>query len=445
MGIMDRGRSRTSTIRNAQQERPGRPPVRLRYLLLLLISVGLFYATRPPDEPPGIQGSSQSSTVIQPGLQTVVPKPMVSDPVVSEFRIKRGDTFYGILKDLGIDDDSIMALASKRLDGVSLSRLVAGKTYRVISRNDEAVEYQYEPDETRIIRVTFDEDYPAVSIEAIPYTTKLVTISGTIEDSLFRAVSDIGEEPMLAMDLSEVFAWQIDFFRDLRKGDSFRVLVEKIYRDGEFVRYGRILSTQFINSGNRYMAFLFQPKNGRSDYFDEEGGSLRKQFLKTPLKFRRISSGFSRRRRHPVTGKVVPHMGVDYVAPIGTPIRAIGDGKIVMKKKDSVNGRIIKIRHNSTYSSAYAHMNSFASGMANGVRVKQGQIIGYLGRSGRVTGPHLHFTMYRNNRYVDPRAVNVPRASSVPKRDMEAYLKLIDDRMAVLANGELEAGLRTKD
>jgi murein DD-endopeptidase MepM/ murein hydrolase activator NlpD len=450
--MRDRGRNQTSIVRGVQRGRRRRPPVRLRYLLLLLISVGLFYATRPPAEAPGVQEVSHSSSVIQPGLQTVVPKPVVSEHVVSEFRVKRGDTFYGILKDLGVGDDSIMALASKRLDGVSLSRLVAGRTYRVISRNDEAVEYQYEPDETRIIRVMFDEDHPAVSIEAIPYTTKLVTISGTIEDSLFRAVSDIGEEPMLAMDLSEVFAWQIDFFRDLRKGDSFKVLVEKIYRDGNFVRYGKIFSTQFVNSGTRYMAFLFQPKNGRSDYFDEEGGSLRKQFLKAPLSFRRISSGFSRRRLHPVTGKVAPHMGVDYVAPIGTPIRAIGDGKIIMKKKDSVNGRIIKIRHNSTYSSAYAHMNSFASGMATGIQVKQGQIIGYVGRSGRATGPHLHFAMYRNGRYVDPRRVNVPRASSVPKGDMEAYLRLVDEKIAILASSEHEtvfsakdSGLMTKD
>ena len=138
-------------------------------------------------------------------------------------------------------------------------------------------------------------------------------------------------------------------------------------------------------------------------------------------------------------------MGVDYVAPIGTPIRAIGDGKIVMKKKDSVNGRIIKIRHNATYSSAYAHMNSFASGMGNGVRVNQGQIIGYVGRSGRVTGPHLHFAMYRNGRYVDPRRVNVPRASSVPKGDMQSYLKLVDERTAILTAGEFEAALSTKN
>jgi murein DD-endopeptidase MepM/ murein hydrolase activator NlpD len=443
--MRDRGRKQTSLVKSVQQGQRKGPPVRLRYLLLLLICLSLYYATGPSVEAPGIKGVSQSLSIVQPGVQMEDQGPAAPEPVVSEFRVKRGDTFYGILKELGIDDDSIMALASKRLDGVSLSRLVAGRTYRVISRNDEAVEYQYEPDETRIIRVTFDEDHPAVSIEAIPYTTKLVTLSGSIEDSLFRAVSDIGEEPMLAMDLSEVFAWQIDFFRDLRKGDSFKVLVEKSYRDGDFVRYGRILSAQFVNAGTRHMAFLFQPENGRGDYFDEEGGSLRKQFLKTPLSFRRISSGFSRRRLHPVTGKVVPHMVVDYVAPIGTPIRAIGDGKIVMKKKDSVNGRIIKIRHNATYSSAYAHMNSFASGMGNGVRVNQGQIIGYVGRSGRVTGPHLHFAMYRNGRYVDPRRVNVPRASSVPKGDMQSYLKLVDERIAILAAGEFEAALSTKN
>jgi murein DD-endopeptidase MepM/ murein hydrolase activator NlpD len=227
----------------------------------------------------------------------------------------------------------------------------------------------------------------------------------------------------------------VDFFRDLRTGDSFTVLVDKYYRDGKFVRYGKILAARFVNNGKKHTGVLFTPSGGREDYFDETGGSLRKQFLKSPLRFRRISSGFSRRRLHPVTGKVTAHFGIDYAAPTGTPIMSVGEGKVQYKKRDPVNGRILKIRHNGTYSSAYAHMNSFAKGVGKGSQVRQGQVIGYVGRSGRATGPHLHFAMYRNGKYVDPRRISVPRATSIHARDRSAFDQKVKE-IVLLLDGE---------
>ncbi|MCJ7498614.1 peptidoglycan DD-metalloendopeptidase family protein, partial [bacterium] len=290
------------------------------------------------------------------------------------------------------------------------------------------------PDDERILQIAFDVDPPVLSVEPIPYEVFTAPVSGVIKDSLFAAVEVIDEKPSLAMDLADLFAWQVDFFRDLRAGDSFTVLVDKYYRDGEFVRYGKILAARFVNNGNTHTGFLFTPEGGREDYFDESGGSLRKQFLKSPLRFRRISSGFSRKRLHPVTGKMTAHLGIDYAAPTGTPIVSIGDGKVLFKKHDAVNGRIIKIRHNGTYSSAYAHMNSFAKGVDKGSRIRQGQIIGYVGRSGRATGPHLHFAMYRNGNYVDPRRVNVPRATSIPDRDRSAFDEKIKEIALLLGD-----------
>jgi murein DD-endopeptidase MepM/ murein hydrolase activator NlpD len=362
-------------------------------------------------------------------------KPAPPPVTVEEKLVRRGDTLYDILRAKGLPDNQIIAISRRKVDGISPSRLVVGKSYRLYVQDGRVIEYQYEPDGVRILRILFDEDPPALNVEPIPYDVFRVPVSGVIQDSLFAALEAIGERPSLAMDLADLFAWQVDFFRDLRTGDAFTVLVDKYYRDGKFVRYGKILAARFVNNGKTHTGILFKTTGGREDYFDETGGSLRKQFLKSPLRFRRISSGFSRKRLHPVTGKVTAHLGIDYAAPTGTPIMSIGDGKILFKKHDTVNGRIVKVRHNGTYSSAYAHMNSFAKGIGKGSRVRQGQVIGYVGRSGRATGPHLHFAMYRNGRYVDPRRINVPRATSIPAQDRYDYERKVKE-IALLLDGE---------
>ncbi len=416
-----------------------RPGIRLRYILLAVLGLVVLSVSRPTFSP-------QARVVQPPGPLTSeasvvdAPSPGETEPVITlEKRVvRRGDTLYDILKEWGVPDPGILKVAEARVDGIRPSRLVAGRNYRLYVQGERLVEYQYEPDDIKFLRAVFGEGAPVVTVEPIPYEIVRVPISGVIEESLFGAVETIGEKPVLAMDLADIFAWQVDFFRDLRRGDSFVALVDKYYRDGEFVRYGRIDAAQFVNNGTSHKAFLYSRQGGRGDYFDETGGSLQKQFLKAPLRFRRISSGFSTRRLHPVTGKVVPHLGVDYAAPTGTPIMAIGDGKVVMVKRDAANGRIIKIRHNSVYSSAYAHMNSFASGMKVGTRVRQGQVIGYVGSTGRATGPHLHFAMYRNGRYVNPRRISVPRATSVPKAELELYKAGIRELDVLLRGGLTE-------
>ena len=399
----------------------GKRRIKLRYLLLILMGFVVLCVSRPYG-PPRAQLAEPGTTVTPAAENVPLEKAPDAVPVVMEKAlVKRGDTLYDILKTAGLSDTSILSVSGRKVDGISPSRLVAGRSYRLYKQDGRVTQYQYEPDDERILTILFDGETPTMSVEPIPYEVFRVPVAGEIRDSLFAAVEAIGEKPALAMDLADLFAWQVDFFRDLRKGDSFHVLVDKFYRDGRFVRYGKILGARFVNNGNTFTGFLFQPSSGREDYFDETGGSLRKQFLKSPLRFRRISSGFSSRRLHPVTGKVTAHYGIDYAAPTGTPIMSVGDGKVLFKKRDAVNGRIIKIRHNGTYSTAYAHMNSFAKGIGKGSRVRQGQVIGYVGKTGRATGPHLHFAMYRNGRYVDPRRINVPRATSVPEKDRQAF------------------------
>ena len=414
----------------------GRGRLKIRYLLLILMGFVVLGVSRPHNPPeaqliePVLEVSLAESAL--PGLETELVPPPVT---VEEERVRRGDTLYDILKAKGLSDSQIFDASHKKIEGISPSKLVVGRSYRLYVQDGRVTEYQYEPDEEKILRIVFSEKLSTLSVDPIPYEVFRVPVSGVIKDSLFAAVDSINEKPTLAMDLADLFAWQVDFFRDLRTGDSFTVLVDKYYRDGDFVRYGDIMAARFVNNGNTHMGILFAPTGGRKDYFDETGGSLRKQFLKSPLRFRRISSGFSKRRLHPVTGKVTAHLGIDYAAPTGTPIMSIGDGKVLFKKHDAVNGRIVKIRHNGTYSTAYAHMNSFAKGIVKGSRVRQGQVIGYVGRSGRVTGPHLHFAMYRNGSYVDPRRINVPRATSIPDRDRSAFEKKIKE-IALLLGAE---------
>jgi murein DD-endopeptidase MepM/ murein hydrolase activator NlpD len=414
----------------------GRGRLKIRYLLLILMGFVVLGVSRPHN-PPEAQFVEPVHEVplaesALPGLETELVPPPVT---VEEERVRRGDTLYDILKAKGLSDSQIFDASHKKIEGISPSKLVVGKSYRLYVQDGRVTKYQYEPDDERILRIAFDVDPPVLSVEPIPYEVFTAPISGVIKDSLFAAVDSINEKPTLAMDLADLFAWQVDFFRDLRVGDSFTVLVDKYYRDGKFVRYGKILAARFVNNGKTHTGFLFTPEGGRGDYFDESGGSLRKQFLKSPLRFRRISSGFSKRRLHPVTGKMTAHLGIDYAARTGTPIVSIGDGKVLFKKHDAVNGRIIKIRHNGTYSSAYAHMSSFAKGVGKGSRIHQGQIIGYVGSSGRATGPHLHFAMYRNGSYVNPRRINVPRATSIPDRDRFAFEEKIKE-IALLLGAE---------
>jgi murein DD-endopeptidase MepM/ murein hydrolase activator NlpD len=415
-----------SPKRSAQLRK--RPVVRLRFLLAFLLCAVVLYFSRSVFPPVSSIDNIRSPDTVSTTEKVETEVEAVEAPVrVETRRVRRGDTLYGIFRDFGLSDSQILELSRSRVDGVDPSRLEAGRSYRLFLQEDRVVEYHYEPDQERIVRVKFDDSGPVITVEPIQYEVQKCTLSGRIDDSLFAAVESMDEKPSLALDIADIFAWQVDFFRDLRKGDSFVVHVEKYFREEEFVRYGQILAAKFVNDGREFQAYLFKTGDGRLDYFDETGGSLRKQFLKAPLRFRRISSGFSKRRLHPVTGKVTPHLGVDYVAPTGTPVMAIGDGKVVKKKRDSVNGRIIKIRHNSVYSSAYAHLNSFAKNISVGSIVRQGQIIGYVGMSGRATGPHLHFAMYRNGQYVDPRRISVPRASSVAENDRAAFLTRVED------------------
>ncbi len=253
------------------------------------------------------------------------------------------------------------------------------------------------------------------------------SFASTIKNSLWQTLESNAVNPDVAVKLSEIYAWQIDFFR-IQANDSLKVVFQELYVDGKPTGVGKILTASFRHRNEDFYAFRFE-KNDEAEYYDDKGNSLRKAFLKAPLKFSRISSRFSSRRFHPVLGRYKAHLGTDYAAPTGTPIMSVGDGVVTEARYTSGNGNYVKVRHNSTYTTQYLHMSKFAKGIRPGVAVKQGQIIGYVGSTGFATGPHVCFRFWKNGRQVDALREKLPSSNPIAKEDRSQF-ETVKDSLA---------------
>ena len=377
---------------------------------------------------------------------TVVPEPQPVE-VNREFitgEIKSGDTLTGLLGAY-LTSQNIHNLNKQCKKIFPLSRITTGQPYRItlVDGNIKSFEYDINPEKQLII--TSELDGFSVDKKLIEYDIEIELVKGTITTSLFEAITEIGEQPELAMNLAGIFAWDIDFILDIRSGDQFQALVEKRSREGKPAGYGQILAAEFTNQSENYRAFLFSDGDRPESYYDENGDNVRKLFLKAPLSFSHISSGFTRRRLHPVTKTWKSHPAIDYAAPYGTPIKAVGDGTIIKISKDKYNGRHIKIRHNSTYQTLYLHMNKFAKGITKGKKVYQGEVIGYVGSTGLATGPHLCFRMYKNGNTVNPNKVKTRSAEPVSEVNKTAYLSTIEPLFARFTPPQLVAASRQQE
>ena len=278
----------------------------------------------------------------------------------------------------------------------------------------------YEHDQTTSYIFSFRD-----SLNITPYnkdiSSEIRYSSGTIETSLWDAMINGGLHPTLAVSLSEIYAWTVDFF-GLQKGDNFKIIYEELLIDDKSLGIGKIYGAQFTWAGNTIIAVPFV-QDGKESFYDSEGSSLRKAFLKAPLQFSRISSRFSSSRLHPILRIRRPHYGVDYAAPVGTPVVSIGDGRVISTTYEGANGRMVRIQHNSVYSTAYLHLSRFATGITPGKFVKQGEVIGYVGSTGLSTGPHLDFRFYKNGSPVDPLRVEAPPVEPVTEENMERFEK----------------------
>lgn len=269
--------------------------------------------------------------------------------------------------------------------------------------------------------------------EPVEFTQRVKGFSGIIHNSLWESMISQCKDPELILKFADVFAWEIDFLTEIRNGDEFRLIFEELCREGEFAKYGDILAAEYINSGDTHTAILYQDSSGHEDYYDPEGASLRKTLLRSPLHYRRISSGFSHSRFHPVFKRYQPHYGVDYVAPVGTPVSAAGDGVVIFAGWNHGLGKTVKIRHPKGFVTSYGHLGRFAKGVKKGKKVKQKQVIGYVGLTGATTGPHLDYKCKKNGRYVNPLKMTVPSVAPL-KKEYLADFKLYSQELLYCMN-----------
>lgn len=357
-----------------------------------------------------------------------------SQYAVKEGRVERAETVSDLLATYGVDYQTVYDLLESVRPTFEAADVRAGNPYRVYVNPwlGSPQFFVYEITPTRYI--VFDLLQPERSrVETRTVRRQWETVEGTINGSLYKTLVDEGGHPLLALRLSEVFAWQIDFFR-IRRGDQFRVVFERRSVDGENLQPGDVVAAYVEHLGKEYYAFRFDTGEG-AEYFNREGESLRRQLLKAPLKYSRISSRFTNRRFHPVLKQYRPHHGTDYAAPRGTPVRAVGSGVVQFAGYRGPNGNYVKIRHNGTYTSGYLHLSDIASGVHPGATVDQGETIGYVGSTGRSTGPHLDYRLWKRGTAVDPYELELPPSQPVPiqyrdefRQRMEALLPRLEER-----------------
>jgi murein DD-endopeptidase MepM/ murein hydrolase activator NlpD len=334
-----------------------------------------------------------------------------------------------ILTPHNVDWSVIDKLAAKSRGVFDIRRMKAGNPVAILKKDDNVHYFIYEKNKADY--VVFDlRDSVRIYEGRKKVETLTRKASGTIYSSLFETVYENDLPIELAIKMSEIYAWSIDFFR-IQKGDAFRIIFDEQFVDGESIGVSTIHGAWFRHSDEDFYAITFT-QDEITDFYDEQGGSLRKAFLKAPLKYSRISSGFSLKRFHPVLKRYRAHLGIDYAAPQGTPIHAVGDGVVLEARYKKGNGNYVKIRHNNTYSTQYLHMSRFAKGIKSGKFVKQGDVIGYVGSTGLATGPHLCFRFWQNNKQVNPLSVDIPPSEPVKEENKAVYAKIRDEMIRAL-------------
>lgn len=371
-----------------------------------------------------------------PAVEHIVPKHnqfgFISDSLIKTTGfVLKNQTISDILASTGVSNLLIANLIDNSKHIFDFNRIITGRTYHtyVTPDSNNTIKYfVYETSSVNYVVINFDDSINVYE-GTKKVTVKINTCAAEIEHSLYVALMDSNASPELAVTLSQVFAWQVDFYH-LQRGDYFKVIFEEEFIDSdgdkknpEFAGIGKILGAYFNFNNKDYFAIPFI-QDSVYQFFDEQGNSLRKAFLKAPLEFGRISSRFSRSRFHPVLKTHRPHLGIDYAAPVGTPVRTTGDGAVIDAGYSKGNGNYLKIKHNSVYATMYLHLSKFAKGIKKGVQVKQGQFIGYVGSTGLSTGPHLDYRFFINGKPVDPLKVELPPSHPVKEELRENFEKV---------------------
>jgi len=372
-----------------------------------------------------------------PVKTAVFSTPAASNPDLAEYRVKirPGDTIGKVLARYGFSAADIQVLYDQVKPVFDLRRLRAGQHLRLFADPSGAVvRLEYDIDDFNYLSVEKKEDLFRAGLNARPVETQTGVIWGSIDESPILAFNRLGEQDSLALDFADLFGWDVDFYIDLRQGDSFKVIFERRLLEGKFIGYGRILAAELSNQGRVFQAFAYvAPDTQRLGHYDAEGKSLEKEFRKSPIKWARITSRFSSSRLHPIHKVYRAHYGVDYAAPVGTPVQSTADGTVTFAGWNGASGRMVRIRHKNAYETMYLHLRSFGPGIRSGARVKSGDIVGYVGSSGDSTGPHLDYRITRNGSYLNPLSAKFDPVRPLGEEQLAEFKQAIEKYQLLLS------------
>ncbi len=378
--------------------------------------------------PPIGWAHSGANYLLPPGPARL-PPPVENRAVTGKFLPNQ--TITEVLLEQGLSRTLANQIVASARPVYDLAKVLAGQPYWLyFTPEGDFRDFRYPVDSERYLTVYHHvgKDCLIPVMKEFPFKMRIESLSAVIQSSLYATILEIGEKDPLAVELADIFGSDIDFYTDIQKGDSFRVLIEKKYLDGRFIKYGTVLAASFMNRQKVITGFRFEDENGKPGYYSADGKSLKKAFLKSPLKFGyRITSRFSYARRHPILKTVRPHLGVDYAAPIGTPVQAVASGIVTFAGAKGANGRMVQIRHSKGYETMYLHLSKIA--VKSGARVGQGDLIGRVGSTGLSTGPHLDFRIRRYGKALNPTKVVFPPGPPVPAERFEQFAAVRDELM----------------
>jgi murein DD-endopeptidase MepM/ murein hydrolase activator NlpD len=392
-------------------------------------------ATQPATESPFAQietGSQPEDTAATSQQNLPAPAPVAAkDPNHREITVAKGDTLSTLFEKVGLPATAVHEVMASNKEAKQFSRL----------QNGQVLQFELTPDGAlkQLHSKLSDMESISLSKSGSGFTfnrqiskpdVRTAYVHGVINNSLSQSAQRAGLTHTMTMDMANIFGYDIDFAQDIRKGDEFDVIYEQKVVNGKTVGTGNILSARFTNQGKSYSAVRYTNKQGNTNYYTADGNSMRKAFIRTPVDFARISSMFSMGRKHPILNKIRAHKGVDYAAPRGTPIKATGDGKVLLAGRRGGYGNTVIIQHGETYRTLYGHMQGFAKGIQTGGTVKQGQVIGYIGTTGLSTGPHLHYEFQVNGVHVDPLGRKLPMADPIAKSEKQRFMQQSQPLMA---------------
>jgi murein DD-endopeptidase MepM/ murein hydrolase activator NlpD len=372
------------------------------------------------------------------GIRATTPTPAAPEFQITEGVMRRGQTLSQMLRADGVSAQTVNQVAQALKGHFNFRRAKPGQSYRLLQdASGNVQEFRYRVSPTQSFTVSRVNGVLRVSSEDGDLAPRSTRIAGVITSTLYQSITNLGEEGSLARDFADIFAWDVDFQKKVRPGDSYQILYERLYREvggrETYVRPGRILAARFQNQSGEFTAVYFESRDGNGGYYRSDGSSVEGTFLMAPLRHARITSSFSSARRHPILKITRPHRGIDYAASIGTPVWSVADGVVIQRRWEGGNGNLVKIRHENGYVSSYAHLSRYADGLRVGDRVEQKQVIGYAGQTGLATGPHVCFRIQRNGKYVDPVRLRMPAGVAIAKAQVPVFRATRDLLLAELA------------